>query len=249
MIFRGVVAAVAALAIVACNSQPSSYPGQVVKTFDGNKQLILVAGYSVKAMAVGIRAWAEVDAGAPGTLELTGPWHLLCSGKFVTPPAGNVYPETLPALDIGEGWETAPGFHAPPGHYTAVVTIPSKNATISKSFDAGRSATNAFTATYDPPGSCVVVADTRQQLDDLTSQHVQAVEIWVGRMDASPLRTQLTPLAAKAYADVTVGDRASALDAMTHIKDLADPVKDQDYDLYRDVSLSLALLTQPVPAT
>lgn len=143
----------AALAIGACNSQaPSGYPGQISKTFDGNKHLILVADYSVRAMAIGIRAWAEVDAGVPGTVELTGPWHLHCAGNFVAPPAGNVYPETLPALDIGEGWETAPGFHGPPGQCTAAVTIPSKNVSISKSFAAGNSSSNAFTDTYDPPG-------------------------------------------------------------------------------------------------
>lgn len=168
---------------------------------------------------------------------------------FVTPPAGNVYPETLPALDIGEGWETAPGFHGPPGQYTAAVTIPSKNVSISKSFAAGNSSTNAFTDTYDPPGSCTVVADTRQQLDDLTLQHVRAVAIWVGRMEASPLRTQLIQLADRAYAAASANDRATALNAMTQIKDLADPLKDQDYDLYGDVRIALALLTQPVPAT
>ena len=130
---------------------------------------------------------------------------------FVTPPAGNVYPETLPALDIGEGWETAPGFHGPPGQYTAAVTIPSKNVSISKSFAAGNSSTNAFTDTYDPPGSCTVVADTRQQLDDLTLQHVRAVAIWVGRMEASPLRTQLIQLADRAYAAASANDRATAL--------------------------------------
>lgn len=137
---------------------------------------------------------------------------------FVTPPAGNVYPETLPALDIGEGWETAPGFHGPPGQYTAAVTIPSKNVSISKSFAAGNSSTNAFTDTYDPPGSCTVVADTRQQLDDLTLQHVRAVAIWVGRMEASPLRTQLIQLADRAYAAASANDRATALNAMTQIK-------------------------------
>ena len=230
------------------NPQSSGYPGQISKTFDANKHLILVADYSVRAMAVGIRAWAEIDAGTSGAVELTGPWHLHCAGQFVTPPAGNVYPENLPALDIGEGWETAPGFHAPRGRYTAAVSITSKNVSLSRSFEAGLSAADAFTGVYDPPGSCLVVADTKQQLDDLTTRHSHAVEIWVGRLEASPLKTQLTPLAADAYEASLTGDRTTALAAMTRIEGLADPVKAQDYDLYRDVRLSIALLTQPIPA-
>ena len=111
------------------------------------------------------------------------------------------------------------------------------------------SETNAFTSTYDPPGECLLVADTRQQLDDLILQHVHAVDVWVSRLDASPLNTQLTPLAAKAYDAVQAGDRTTARDAMSGIRDLAEPVKDQYYDLYRDVRISIALLTQPIPAT
>lgn len=172
----------AVLAIFACDTQPKGYPGQISTTFDGKKQLIVVADYSVTAMAIGIRVWAEVAAGTQGTIEMTGPWHMRCAGKFATPPATTVYPENLPALDIGGGWETAPGFHAPTGRYKIVVAVRSKNVSISKSFTAGPSSTNAFTLIYETPGSCLLVADTKQQLADLTREHVHAITVWVGRM-------------------------------------------------------------------
>ena len=234
-------------ALVACDTPPAGYPGQILTRFDGNKQLILVATYSSNAAAIGIRAWAEVDPGTRGTIEMTGPWHLRCTGAFDAPNPKDAYPENLPSLDIGSGWDGAT-IHAPAGHYTAVVAIPEKNATIKKSFGAQLSETNPFTGTYDPPGLCVLVADTRQQLDDLTSQHVHAVDVWVGRMATSQLKTQLAPLSAEAYVAVQAGDRTAALATMTSIKDLIEPVKDKDYDLYRDIRVSLELLTQPVPA-
>jgi hypothetical protein len=249
MMRRALLTAMAALAIVACDTQPQGYPGQVTTTFDGNKQLIIVARWGVNAMAIGITAWADVAGGTPGTIELTGPWHMRCEGKFVTPPAGNAYPENLPFLDIGEGSMTAPGFHAPAGDYKAVVAIPSHAVSITKSFKAGHSFINPITNTYDPPGICLLIADTRQQLADLTREHVHAVSIWVARMDASASRTQLIPLAQRADDAATAGDRAGALDAMANLKNLAEPVKDQNQFLYRDIRVSLGLLTQPLPGS
>src|SRR5450756_589247 len=199
-------------------------------------------------MAIGIRAWAEVDADVPGTVELTGPWHLHCAGLSRRRPATYIRRPSQPSTSEKDG-RPRPASTALPGNTRLRSRYLPKNVSISKSFAAGNSSTNAFTDTYDPPGSCTVVADTRQQLDDLTLQHVRAVAIWVGRMEASPLRTQLTQLADRAYAAASANDRATALNAMTQIKDLADPLKDQDYDLYGDVRIALALLTQPVPAT
>jgi hypothetical protein len=111
------------------------------------------------------------------------------------------------------------------------------------------SATNPITDTYDPPGICLLIADTRQQLADLTREHVHAVSIWVARMDASALRAQLIPLAQRADDAATAGDRATAIEAMTMIRDLAEPVKNREYFLYRDIRVSLGLLTQPPPET
>lgn len=248
MTWRAWLMTMAALAMVACDSQPSGYPGQISKTFDGNKQLIIVADYSVRAMALGIRAWAEVAADTQGTIDMTGPWHMRCSGKFVIPRAGNAYPENLPGLDIGEGVETAPGFHAPPGRYKVVVAIPYENVSLSQSFNAGPSATSAFTFIYEPPGLCLLIADTRQQLADLTKEHVHAIRIWVGRMEPSQLKTQLIPVATKADQAAMAGDRATALDAVTTLSNMVEPVKDQPpHDLYRDIRISLGLLTQPLP--
>jgi hypothetical protein len=44
-------------------------------------------------------------------------------------------------------------------------------------------------------------------------------------MDASSLKTRLIPLAAKADTAASARDGATALDAMTKIKDVADPVQ------------------------
>jgi len=237
------------VAIAACESEQPSYPGQISTTSDGGKKLILVASYSIKAMAMGFRVWADVDAETPGTVEMTGAWHMRCDGKFVIPPPGNPYPESMPSLDIGDGWETAPGFHAPPGHYSVKVAIPSKAASLGKSFDAGMSIPDATTNTYEPPGDCVLIADTKAQLEELTRQHVDALDLLVRGLPASPQMTPLIALAERASAALAGGDRSAATDAVETLLNFLAPTSPEATALDREARVALALLTQQEPAT
>jgi hypothetical protein len=226
----------------------SAYPGQIATTFDGNKKLVLVADYGANAAAVGILAWADVDDGTVGILEMTGPLHMRCQGMFRPHDSRYQDPYNLPHLEFGN--ESGANFHAPRGHYTAVVTIPSKKASIQKSFDVGYSASNPITGTYDVPLNCVPVADSAQQLSSLISEHVTAVQIWVTRMADSPIKSQLLPLASEGIRAVESGDRATALHAMAQITDIVRPLASQNpyYDILRDALASIALLNQPAPA-
>jgi hypothetical protein len=237
------------IALSACSLSGSAYPGQITTTFDGNKKLVLVADYGANAAAIGILAWADVDDGTAGILEVTGPLHMRCEGLFRPHDPKYQDPDNLPHLDVGDGGSGA-NFHAPRGHYTAVVTLPSKKASIQKSFDAGYSSSNAITGTYDLPLSCVPIADSGQQQSTLLSEHVLAVQIWVTRMAASPTRAQLLPLASEAARAVESGDRATALHAMAQITDIVRPLASQNpyYNILRDALASIALLNQPAPA-
>lgn len=56
------------------------------------------------------------------------------------------------------------------------------------------------------------------------------------------------PVATRADQAAVDGDRAAALDAVTSLSVLAEPMKEQPpRNLYREILVSLALLTQPVP--
>ncbi len=177
---------------------------------------------------------------------MTGPLHMHCDGAFQAPPKDGSYLAggNRPGLILD-------AFAAPAGQYTVVVSIPSENAQLKTTFRAGSSYKDPITGVWDLPGGCVPVADTRQQLDDLTYVHVYAVELWGGRMDASSLKTQLTPLGAKADQAVVAADKPAAIEALTSIRDA---VRTQTgpgvySEILRDANASLALLAQPVPAT
>jgi hypothetical protein len=132
-----------------------------------------------------------------------------------------------------------------------VVSIPSKTVQVKKTFSAGTSGIDPITGVWDLPVGCVQVADTRQQLEDLTSRRVQAVKISVDRADSSLLKGRLLPLATKAYASLIVGDKPTSIQTMTAIRDTVQPSIAQNpwYDIYRNSLVALALLTQSVPAT
>jgi hypothetical protein len=250
VIFRALLAAIACLASAACNNPVDSYPGQTSTAFDGNKQLVVVADFSPNAQAIGIVAWADVDTGTAATIEMTGPFHMHCDGTFQPVPATFHNPGNRPALDVGDGHVGAQ-FHAPAGQYTAAVSIPSKKVRLTRSFLAGISYADPITGAWDLPKNCVPVADTQQQLRDLTTKHVHAVDVWIGRMDASALRSKLIPLASKAYDAAVAGDKPTAIQAMTTIRETVQPMINQNpwFEIFRDSNVSLALLTQPVPAT
>jgi hypothetical protein len=221
-------------------------------TFDGNKQLILAAQYIPTAQSNSIGAYADVPIGTAGTLEMTGPMHMHCDGTFQAQTPGGMpdFTGNRPALDLGNGARGI-SFLAPPGVYTVVVSIPSKNVEVKTTFRAGSSYIDPITNVWNLPVACVQVADTRQQLDDLTARRVNAVKILVDGADVSPLKEKLLPLASNAYASMLAGDKSTATQTMTAIRDLVQPSIAQNpwYDIYRDSRVALALLTQPVPAT
>lgn len=233
-------------ALAACESSGSGTTSQVSTTFDGNKRLVLAAAYSVNAMSIGIAAWADVPVGTPAILETTGPLHTRCQGQF-RPPDKSAQGPNLPELDVGDGGGAL--FTAPSGHYTAVLTIPSVQATIQKTFDAGYSAPDPITGAYDLNLGCVPVADTIQQLNELLPQRAMAVKTWVTRMDDGANRAQLMPLASEAVQAVQSGDTATVLKLMTQIEDIVKPLATQNpyYDILRDALASISLLTQPAP--
>lgn len=249
MIRLGLQAAVVCVVLAACDNPFDAYPGQVTQSFDGGKELVVVAGYSRNAMSTGIQAWADVSVGTAGTIEMTGPLHLRCDGTFQPVPSEFNNPGHRPTLDVGEGHIGAQ-FHSPSGAYAATVAIPSIKVSLKKSFTAGTSAIDPQTGVWDLPSGCVPVADTRRQLHDLTTTNVKAIAYWVGRMDSSPLKSNLMELAARANDAVLAGDSPSAIDALVHIRSSVSATSGNtfDYRTYCESNASIALLTQPVPA-
>jgi hypothetical protein len=244
MFQRFLLAAMLCSLFVACDPNAGKIDSASV-TFDGNKKLIVVAQYTPNAQSNGIGAWADVTVGTAATIEMTGPLHMHCDGAFQAPPKDGSYPAggNRPGLILD-------AFAAPAGQYTVVVAIPSKNAVLKTTFRAGSSYQDAITGVWDLPRGCVPVADTRLQLDDLTYRHVYAVEIWIGRMDATSLKAQLAPLAARADQAVMAGDKPAATAALTSIRDAVAPQTGPGFysEILRDATASLALLAQPVPA-
>lgn len=236
------------LSLCACGPA-SATSGQVSTTFDGNKKLVLAAGYTANAQSNGISVWADVPAGTVGVVETTGPLHMRCEGKFVPENGNQANPDNLPTLDLGGGAGIA--FAAPTGHYVAVATIPSMGARVQKSFDAGSSYANPITGVYDLSLDCVPVADSVQQLDAMRQQHARAVQTWVTRITDTAGKAQLEPLADGAVKAVQSADTATALELMTQIQDIVRPLAAQTpyLDVLRDAIASIALLTQPAPSS
>ena len=250
MIRSALPVAVACLVMAGCDNPADAYPGQISTTFDGGKQLVLVADYSVRAQATGISAWADVDVGTAATIEMTGPLHMHCEGTFQAVPKEYNDPGNRPALDVGEGTIGAQ-LHAPSGSYTVVVAIPSKKASIKKTFHSGVASVDPMTGVWDLPGGCVPVADTQQQFHDLATTYVRAVAYWVGRMDASQLRTELLGLATRANDAFQGADQATAVDALSKIRSSVRRTGGDtfEYRTYCESNSAIALLTQPMPAT
>jgi len=153
----------------------------------------------------------------------------------------------LPFLDVGDGGAAL--FAAPAGHYTAVLTIPSFQATIQEGFDAGVSYADPTTGVYDLNIGCVPVADTREQMQSLLPRHVTAVKTWTLRVPDLTTRAQLLMLADQAARAVQEEDSAAAVTALTQIRDVVQPLSVQNpyYAILRDSLASIALLTQPTP--
>lgn len=249
MIFRAWPVAVTVLALAACAPSGSATSDRVSTTFDGSKKLVLAAAYTANAQSIGISVWADVPVGTPGTLETIGPLHMRCEGTFQPPGKDLQNPDNLPILDLGGGGGVS--FAAPSGHYVTVASIPSMGARIQKAFDAGSSYADPITGVFDLSLGCVPIADSAQQLQKLLPQHVMAVQIWITRMNDPVNRSQLLSLAQEASQAVQSGDTATALQALTRIKAIVEPMAAQNpyYDILRDTLASIALLTQPPPSS
>src|SRR5260370_36553183 len=196
--FRGFfLAASLCTLLVACDPNAGKID-QASVTFDGNKQVILLAEFTPNAQSNSIGAFADVPVGTTGALEMTGPMHMHCDGTFQAQTAGGMpdFTGNRPGLDLGNG---ARGivFAAPQGEYIVVVSIPSKTVQVKKTLSAGISYIDTITHVCDLLVGCVQVADTRQQLEALTTRRVEAGEIWGDRADASPLKGKLLPLDTK----------------------------------------------------
>jgi hypothetical protein len=232
---------IAMLAFSAC--QTATPPPPVSTKFDGNKTLILDASYTPTAQSNGIAAWADVPVGTPAILEVTGPLHFRCQGQFRAPDPTIMDRPDLPFLDVGDGGAAL--FAAPAGHYTAVLTIPSFQASIEEGFNAGISYADGTTGVYDLNIGCVPVADSVDQLQVLIAQHVMAVRTWVTRAEDSPIRTQLLPLANGAVLAVQSEQTATALKALMEIRQVVQPLSPENpyYAILRDTLASIALLS------
>ena len=237
--------------LVACDPNAGKID-QASVTFDDRKQLILAAQYTPNAQSNSIGAFADVPVGTTATLEMTGPMHVHCDGTFQAQTGGGMpdFTGNRPGLDLGNGARGV-SFAAPQGEYTVVASIPSKAVKVNKTFSAGISYIDPITNVWDLPMGCLQVADTRRQLEDLTMSRVKAVEVSVVRADPSPLKGKLLPLATKAYGSLLAGDKATAIQTMTAIRDTVQPSIAQNpwYEIYLDSRVALALLEQPVPAS
>ena len=244
---RALALASLALILAACDTPDSRLTST---TFDGNKKLVLFAAYSTNAGAITIQGFADVPAGTVGELEMTGPFHMRCEGRFQPMDPNHTSPDNLPSLDVGDG-SVGVNLHAPGGSYTAIVTLPAQNATLRKSFKAGSSPPDARTGTYELPLGCAPIADTIPQLNAMVPLYVAAVRYWVNLMEPSDVRSQVVPLAVQANDDVSAGNYAAALDKLVSIRDLVGPLPDQGpyFQIRRDVHAAIALLSQPPPGS
>ena len=239
---KRLMAAIVCSILVACDPNASN-PNQTSATFGGGKQLIVVAEYTLNAQSNSIEAWADVPIGTAANLEMTGPLHMHCNGTFQTPRVGFMSPYgSRPELYLE-------AFAAPPGRYTVVVSIPSLSVELKTTFVAGSSYEDPITNVWDLPRGCVQVADTAQQLLELTTARTDAVQIWVNRVEAPDLRSRLVPLATAAVRAVERGDKQAAIEALTAIQLAVEPLTLQGryLEISRDANAALALLAQPVP--
>jgi hypothetical protein len=123
--------------------------------FGHNQKLYLEAGYSPNVMGMDATGFADVASGTPAQLQVTGPASWTCQGYFWSHQLvsqGDF--RNLPVFEV-DNMETLQ-FIGPTGRYTFRLTIPSLNATVAHTFDAGP-------MTSDPqrwaaPAGCVSTA-------------------------------------------------------------------------------------------
>lgn len=104
--------------------------------FGHNQKLYVEAGYSPNVMGIEAVGFADVASGTPGQLQLTGPVSWTCQGYFWSHEfvSQNDF-RNLPVFEVGNTQTL--GFSGPTGRYTVRLTIPSLNASVARTFDAG----------------------------------------------------------------------------------------------------------------
>jgi hypothetical protein len=237
------------LAAAACASLAGCGPAPVSTTFDGNKQFVVEAGYGFNTQQTYVFAWADEPAGTKATIEVNGPLHVHCEGTFQPYTPEQAPADPRPFLDMGEG-TAGVQFHAPPGSYSATVSIPSAGVQLKRNFQGGGGGPDYYTKAYGMPTGCLPIADTRQQLVDYISLYVHAADFYIGYLPDPVIKSRLQPQAAAAERALAAADSATVLQAMTTIRDTLRPVMmiTYNYDAYRFAGYSVALLTQAVPA-
>jgi hypothetical protein len=239
------------LAAATCASVGGCGPAatdQVSTTFDGNKQLVVEAGFSGSTRDTYVFAWADEPVGTSATIEVNGPLHVHCDGTFEDPPPGTDQPR--PFLDVGEG-TLGLQYHVPAGSYSVTVSIPSAGVQLKRNFGAAAGAPDYPTNAYDLPLGCVPIADTRQQLVDYISLYVHAADFYVVHIQNPWITPRLLQQAAAADAALSAGDTVTVLQAMTIIRDALQRVlmgPAYIHSAYVFAVESIALLTQAVPA-
>jgi len=240
------------LAAAACTCLGGCGPAaadQVSTTFDGNKQLVVAAGFLPNTLSLYVSAWADEPAGTSATIEANGPLHVHCDGKFLAYPPGYRL-QSRPILDVGEGIGGLQ-LHVPPGSYSVTVSIPSAGVQLKRTFGAGAGAPDYPTNAYYMPLGCVPIADTRLQLVDYTSLYVHAADFYVVHIENPWITPRLLQQAAAADAALSAGDTVAVLQAMTIIRDTLQRVlmgPANIHSAYMFALDSVALLTQAVPA-
>jgi hypothetical protein len=127
--------------------------------FGNHHKIYLDASYSVNVARIDAFGYADVPDGTPAHMQVTGPISWTCPGFFHSHAevSDNNF-RNLPSFRVGDTDTIA--FSGPPGKYTVILTIPSFNATVSRTFDAGPMGRDSLGSGYPPTAGCVQTATT-----------------------------------------------------------------------------------------
>jgi hypothetical protein len=121
--------------------------------FGHNQKLYLDAGYSPNVMGMDATGFADVASGTPALLEVTGPVSWTCQGYFWSHElVSQDNFRNLPVFEVDNVQILQ--FKGPIGRYTFRLTIPSLNATVARTFDAGLM-NKAVQGSWSAPAGCV----------------------------------------------------------------------------------------------
>jgi hypothetical protein len=128
-------------------------PSVTATQLAGNHKLYLDADYNQRVGAIEAYANADVANGTPALVQVKGPASWSCQGAFVSHgPLGSKDFRDLPWFVVGGS--TNVHVTGPPGQYTITVSIPSQNASVSRTITSGPMGTDR-TGSYYAPAGCV----------------------------------------------------------------------------------------------